>query len=82
MTPMTDGGKGVATSLAASCLFGLMYYYVTFLKPLNGLEDYGWRMILTLPFLTLFMRPTGDWPLVREVARAVRGNKLLQPFLP
>lgn len=46
---------GVVFSLASSFLFGVMYYYSTLLTPLNGIQIYGWRIALTLPFLTLFL---------------------------
>lgn len=75
MYPLSDGGKGIVSSLAASCIFGLLYFYVTVLSPLDALEVYGWRMLLTLPFLTALMIWTGYWELVRGVARAIRRNK-------
>jgi chloramphenicol-sensitive protein RarD len=47
--------KGVALSVMASCLFAVMYYYTSLLTPLSGEEIFGWRMLLTLPCVTLFM---------------------------
>lgn len=40
--------KGVALSIASSCLFAGLYYYATLLIPLDGEEIFGWRMLLTL----------------------------------
>lgn len=49
--------KGTLFSLAASLLFGAMYYLSTFLRPLAGEDIFGVRMVITLPFLflTLFL---------------------------
>ena len=47
--------KGIALSVIASILFGVMYYYTSTLTPLDGEQVFGWRTLLTVPFLTLFM---------------------------
>lgn len=60
--------KGVALSVMASCLFAVMYYYTSLLHPLSGEEIFGWRMLLTLPCVTLFMLSSGDWKRVRALA--------------
>lgn len=64
--------KGVALSVMASCLFAVMYYYTSLLKPLSGEEIFGWRMLLTLPCVTIFMLSSGDWELARALAARVR----------
>ncbi len=43
--------KGILISLLASFLFGYMYYFSTLLKPLNGTDIFGYRMIFTFPFV-------------------------------
>nr|WP_232093722.1 EamA family transporter RarD [Serratia ureilytica] len=43
-----------------------MYYFTSTLTPLNGEQVYGWRTLLTLPFLTLFMALSGDWRKVSD----------------
>ena len=65
--------KGVALSVMASCLFAVMYYYTSLLKPLSGEEIFGWRMLLTLPCATVFMLSSGDWKLVKAL-----GARILQ----
>lgn len=45
--------KGVICSLLASVLFGGLYFLSTQLRPLNGLDVFGFRMLVTLPFLGL-----------------------------
>lgn len=64
--------KGIILSVVASLLFGVMYYYTSMLTPLDGEEIYGWRTLLTLPFLTLFMLFSGDWARVKEMLRWLR----------
>ena len=69
--------RGTFCSLGASCLFGIIYYYSTLLAPLDGLEIYGWRMVVTLPCLSLFLLRAGYWHLVTGLADRLRRNKLL-----
>lgn len=43
--------KGVAFSISASLLFGVLYYLSTHLAPLSGEGIYGFRMWVSLPFI-------------------------------
>ena len=61
----------------ASCLFAVMYYYTSLLAPLDGEEIFGWRMLLTLPCVTLFMLITRDWPLVTGLLARIRQRPAL-----
>lgn len=79
---MKPAAKGVALSVAASTLFGLMYYYTSLLSPLSGEQIFGWRMLLTLPFMTLFMMAWGEWHQVREIAGRLRQEFRLWIVLP
>lgn len=45
--------KGILCSLLASLLFGGLYLLATFLRPLEGEDVFGFRMLVTLPFLFL-----------------------------
>ena len=74
--------KGVFLSVLASLLFGSMYYFTTLLEPLNGEEIYGWRMLLTLPVMTLFLIGTKDWGLVRSITLRLRAEWRLYLVLP
>ncbi|RMQ07276.1 RarD protein [Pseudomonas viridiflava] len=69
--------KGVALSILASVLFGVMYFYTSLMSPLDGEEIFGWRMLLTVPCATLFMWVSGDWTRVRELAGRLRRQPLL-----
>lgn len=64
--------KGIALSIASSCMFAGLYYYATLLSPLNGEEIFGWRMLLTLPCVTLFMLIGREWKLVVTLITRIR----------
>ncbi|MGP3792387.1 EamA family transporter RarD [Pseudomonas sp. B392_1p] len=71
--------KGVVLSVMASVLFAALYYLSTLLVPLSGTEIFGWRVILTLPCLMLFISLTGGWSAVAELTRRVRAAPWLVP---
>ena len=74
--------SGVILSLLASCCFGGLYYFVPLLAPLDGEAVFAWRMLFTLPLLTLFMLASGDLPRIAEVARRTRHEPWLLMLLP
>lgn len=63
--------KGIALSVSASVLFAVMYYYTSLLKPLSGVEIFGWRMLLTVPCMTVFMLVSGEWRRVIDLLRRI-----------
>jgi len=69
--------KGVVLSILASVLFAVMYYFTSLLTPLSGLEIFGWRMLLTVPCMTVFMVVSGEWRRVWELLRLVAGKPRL-----
>ncbi|MDN0082868.1 EamA family transporter RarD [Crenobacter sp. SG2305] len=69
--------KGVVLSVGASALFGGMYYFSTLLEPLTGEQIFGWRLLLTLPFLTGLLYASGD----TAKLRALFGRLRRQPSL-
>ena len=69
--------KGILSSVMASCLFAVMYFYTSLLTPLDGEEIFGWRTLLTLPCLTLFMLVSKDWERVGELLARVKHTPLL-----
>lgn len=69
--------KGVVLSVLASVLFGVMYFYTSLLKPLGGEEIFGWRMLLTVPCVTVFLLLSGDWHLVQKIALRLRKQPAL-----
>jgi chloramphenicol-sensitive protein RarD len=77
----TDHRAGVGYSLAASALFAVMYFYVTLLKPLDAQQIYGWRILLTAPFLGVYLLATGQWRHIAAIWRRVRARPAFLPFL-
>ncbi len=69
--------KGILSSVMASCLFAVMYFYTSLLTPLDGEEIFGWRTLLTLPCLTLFMLVSKDWKRVGELLARVKRTPVL-----
>lgn len=59
--------KGVVLSVLASLTFGLLYFYTEFLKPFDSEHTFAWRMLSTLPFLTVFMWWSGDLKRIAEI---------------
>ncbi len=73
--------KGVAYSVLASVTFGVLYFYTQLLGTLDSEQTFGWRIIATLPFLTLFMWLSGDLGLISTIFKRILGKPLLLPFL-
>lgn len=69
--------KGIVSSVMASFMFAVMYFYTSLLSPLDGEEIFGWRMLLTMPCVTLFMLISRDWPLVTGLFARIRKNPWL-----
>jgi chloramphenicol-sensitive protein RarD len=74
--------RGVFLSISASFLFGLMYYFTSFLHPLSGEEIFGWRMALSVPMMTMLMFGLKDWHLVQAILARLRSEPLLWIALP
>ena len=64
--------KGVVLSVLASITFGVLYFYTEFLKPLNSEETFAWRMLATIPFVTLLMWWMGDLKLISDILKRVK----------
>ena len=71
--------KGIVLSILASCLFGILYYFTSLLRPLSGQEIFGWRILISLPFMTLFICLSGDWKWVPLIFQRMRANPTLIP---
>ncbi|ENV36605.1 EamA family transporter RarD [Acinetobacter venetianus] len=63
--------KGIAYSVLASVTFGVLYFYTQFLGALDSEQTFGWRIIATLPFLTLFMWFSGDLVHIKTIFQRV-----------
>ena len=69
--------KGIALSVLASNTFGVLYFYTQFLKPLDSEQTFAWRMLATIPFLTIFLWWTGDSKLVTGIFRRIAKQPML-----
>ncbi|WP_109440792.1 EamA family transporter RarD [Acinetobacter haemolyticus] len=63
--------KGIAYSVLASVTFGVLYYYTQLLGAFDSEQTFGWRVIATLPFLTLFMWFSGDFFHIKAIFKRV-----------
>jgi chloramphenicol-sensitive protein RarD len=73
--------KGVVLSVASSCLFASLYFYTTLLGPLGGDAIFGWRMVLMLPLVSLFMLACGEWHQVLTICARIRQTPRLLGLL-
>src|SRR5690606_13794824 len=69
--------KGVLFSVIGSVLFAVLYYYATLLAPLDGEQIFGWRTLLTFPFLTAFIWLSRQQHMVIALAARMRAQPLL-----
>ncbi|MGB5855133.1 MAG: EamA family transporter RarD [Oceanisphaera sp.] len=74
--------KGVALSVFSSVLFAFLYYYASLMQPLSGEVVFGWRMLLTMPCVGLFLLYSGDWRLVKALFSELKSRPLLWVGLP
>lgn len=73
---------GVLYSMVASSLFALLYYYVSWLQPLSGLQIYGWRVLLTMPLVLTFVLASGRGVELLRIAQRLRQEWRLWFILP
>ena len=74
--------KGILVSLAASLLFGLMYYASPQLAPLQGTEIFGWRVLFAVPLIALMLHVSGEKTLIVDTLRRLRVERRLWWALP
>jgi chloramphenicol-sensitive protein RarD len=68
---------GIRCSIAASVIFGLIYYYAQALDFLDTQQGFGWRILLSLPFITLMLLMIGDLSLIGKIVKQVIKRPLL-----
>lgn len=64
--------KGVVLSVLASFTFGVLYFYTQLLGDFNSEQIFGWRMLATLPFLTLIMWLMKDLEQIKEIFQRIK----------
>jgi len=74
--------NGVILLLSSSVLFAVLYYYPAWLVPLDGEQIFGWRMLLTLPSVSLYLWLTGEWRLILSLVREIKHKPFLWLGLP
>ncbi|MGO4998358.1 EamA family transporter RarD [Oceanisphaera sp. W20_SRM_FM3] len=74
--------RGIGLSVFASVLFAFLYYYASLLHPLSGEVVFGWRMLLTMPCVALFLLYSRDWHLVTTLFSEAKRRPLLWVGLP
>jgi chloramphenicol-sensitive protein RarD len=80
--PERTRSRGVQASVLASVLFGVTYYYTSFLAPLTSTEITAWRVVLSFLFMTVLLVSLGQWPVIRQtLGRLKRRPSLLLGFL-
>ena len=73
--------KGLVLSILASVTFGVLYFYSQFLKPFDSEQTFAWRMLVTLPFLTLFMYWSGDLQHISQIFKRIVKQPVLLIWL-
>lgn len=68
---------GISLSVTASILFGILYYYSTFLSPLSGEDIFAWRMLLTIPIAVIFVAVTGENQSVKTIFKSISAQPRL-----
>ena len=73
--------RGVIASIGASALFATLYVLPEYLTALSPTEIFAWRVVITVPLLTVLLIAIREWGAVREIARRVRRKPLLAAVL-
>ncbi len=73
--------RGVSASVVASVLFGVLFFIPPLLAPLDANEVLGWRVIATIPVVTVLLLATRLWSDVVRVAGLLRARLRLVPVL-
>jgi len=68
---------GIFLSVLASALFGVLYYFSALLNPLNGLDIFAWRLILSTPIILVFVIVSGNSQYLTSVIRRIKSNPSL-----
>ncbi|RZF55810.1 EamA family transporter RarD [Acinetobacter halotolerans] len=73
--------KGIIYSVLASVTFGVLFFYTEVLGAFDSEQTFGWRIIATLPFLTLFMWLSGDLIHIKTIFKRILAKPSLLLFL-
>jgi len=68
--------------LAASLLFGLMYYASPWLVPLQGMDIFGWRVLFAVPLVAVMLHVGGEPQLIWLTLVRIRQDRRLWLAMP
>ena len=71
----SNASLGVLLNVLASVLFAVMYAYTSLLAPLDGEEIYGWRILLTVPCLTLMVIASAQASSCRRLMLSLKARR-------
>ena len=74
---LSAGSRGAVVSIGSSVSFGLIYFLTPLLHPMSGEAVWAMRALTAVPFLTVVLLATRDWPLVADFGRRMRRRPLL-----
>ena len=74
---LSAGSRGTVVSIGSSVSFGLIYFLTPLLHPMSGEAVWAMRALTAVPFLTVVLLATRDWPLVADFGRRMRRRPLL-----
>lgn len=63
--------QGVAAAVLSNILFGVVYLYSYWLKPLSGTDVFAWRMVVMLGGLWLLVFAIGAWSQLKAFVRGI-----------
>ncbi|AWB88553.1 EamA family transporter RarD [Salinibacterium hongtaonis] len=69
--------RGVIASIAASVLFGVVYFIPAALGDLGTFEAVSWRIILTVPFMVVLLIAIKSWRSVVATVRLIAARPLV-----
>jgi chloramphenicol-sensitive protein RarD len=75
--PHRSDSRGVLASVAASALFGVLFVIPPLLDPLSPDGIFGWRVVLSLPIVTVLLLALRWWPEVSALAGRLRRRRVL-----
>jgi chloramphenicol-sensitive protein RarD len=64
--------KGVALSILASCLFGLLYYYPVLLQPLSVVDIFCWRLLTSFPAIVILIFIEKQWSSISDLLTRIK----------
>lgn len=72
---MTPLARGAALCLLSQILFGILYLFSHWMRPLSGTDVFAWRMLVTVPALLLLVSQHGGWQSLRDLVHVHLGRR-------